>query len=194
MNDRHLHRIQVVIALALALFVAACSSGAAPLPTDGASATSQPPASTGGGGSGGSAGSGLPDKPVGTVPGDPGGGGNVVDPGKPTLVLPHPGQRDVHPVAIEDLSARVEGRRVIVNASWWSGVEPCYVLDSTAVKIDGKSITVSVREGSSARDVACIEIAMHKVTVIDLGELEPGAYAIAADKGDAEPIEITVNS
>ena len=118
----------------------------------------------------------------------------MVDPGKATLVLPHPGQLDVHNVSVEELTARVEGRRVIVNASWWSGVEPCYVLDSVAVKVDGTSITVSVREGSSARDAMCIEIAMHKVTVIDLGELEPGRYTIAADKGDARPIEVTVNA
>jgi hypothetical protein len=118
----------------------------------------------------------------------------VVDPGKPTLVLPHPGQLDAHPVSIEELNARVEGRRVVINATWWSGVEPCYVLDSTAVKIDGMTVTVSVREGSSARDVACIEIAIHKVTVIDLGELDPGTYTIVADKGDAEPIQVTVNS
>jgi hypothetical protein len=118
----------------------------------------------------------------------------VVDPGKPTLVLPHPGQLDPHPVSIEHLGVRVDGRRVVVTATWWSGVEPCYVLDSTAVKVDGKTVTVSVREGSSARDVACIEIAMHKVTVIDLGELDPGTYTIAADKGDARPVEVSVNS
>jgi hypothetical protein len=118
----------------------------------------------------------------------------VVDPGKPTLVLPHTGQLDPHPVSIEHLGVRVDGRRVVVTATWWSGVEPCYVLDSTAVKVDGKTVTVSVREGSSARDVACIEIAMHKVTVIDLGELDPGTYMIAADKGDARPVEVSVNS
>ena len=117
----------------------------------------------------------------------------MIEPGKPNLVIPRPGQLDVHPVAIEELAARVEGQRVIVNASWWSGVEPCYVLDSTAVKIDGPTITVSVREGAAQRDVACIEIAMHKVTVIDLGELEPGTYTIMADKGTADPIEVTVN-
>jgi hypothetical protein len=194
MNDRHRIRSHLVVSLALALFLAACSSGAASLPTDRAQTTNPPSASAGtGGGSDGSGGS-APDDPVGTAPSDPNGGGNVVDPGKPTLVLPHPGQLDVHPVSIEDLRARVEGRRVVVTASWWSGVEPCYVLDSTAVKIDGRTITVSVREGSSARDVACIEIAMHKVTVIDLGELEPGTYTIVADKGDAEPVEVTVNN
>ena len=116
------------------------------------------------------------------------------DPGKPTLVLPHPGQLDIHAVSIEDLGARVEGRRVVVSASWWSGVEPCYVLDSVAVKRDGQTIIIVVREGSSARDVACIEIAMHKVTVIDLGELDPGTYTIIAGNGDARPVEVTVNS
>jgi hypothetical protein len=189
MNHLVLPRPRFITGVALVLLLAACSSGAASLP----SSAGPSPSGGAGGGSGGSTGSAPPDSPVGTAPGNPGGGGDVLDPGKPSLVLPHPGQLDAHPVAIEKLTARVDGRRVVVNASWWSGVEPCYVLDSTAVKIDGTKITVSVREGASKRDVACIEIAMHKVTVIDLGELDPGTYTIAADQGDAPPIEVTVN-
>jgi hypothetical protein len=170
------------------LAVAACSSAAAPLPSD-TTGPNKPP----GGGSQGSTGSPQLDDPASAAPAGPSGGGNVIDPGKPTLVVPRPGQLDVHPVAIEELVARIEARRVIVNASWWSGVEPCYVLDSTAVKIDGKAITVSVREGASKRDVACIEIAMHKVTVIDLGDLDPGTYTIRPDQGSAQPIEVHVS-
>jgi hypothetical protein len=190
MNGHHLRR-NLLVGIALALLVVACSS-AASLPTDGAGGSSPSAPAPGGGGSSGSSGV-APDEPIGGSD-DPNGGGNVVDPGKPTLVLPRPGQLDPHPVSIEDLNARVEGRRVVVSATWWSGVEPCYVLDSVLVKRDGKAITVSVREGAGARDVACIEIAMHKVTVIDLGELEPGTYTIAADKGEAQPVEVTVNS
>jgi hypothetical protein len=195
MNDRHRNRRLLFSNIALViLLAAACSSSSASQPTDAAASSPSPAASSGaGGGSAGSSGSGGLDDPVGTVPGNPNGGGNVIDPGKPAFVLPKPGQLDPHPVSIEDLSARVEGHRVVVTATWWSGVEPCYVLDSAAVKIDGKSITVSVREGTGARDQPCIEIAVHKVTVIDLGELDPGTYTIAADKGEADPVEVTVN-
>jgi ABC-type transport system substrate-binding protein len=193
MNDSHRNRHLLFSSIALViLLAAACSSSSASQPID--AAASSPAASSGAGsGSAGSSGSGGLGDPVGSVPGNPNGGGNVIDPGKPTFVLPKPGQLDPHPVSIEDLSARVEGHRVLVTATWWSGVEPCYVLDSAAVKIDGKTITVSVREGTGARDQPCIEIAVHKVTIIDLGELAPGTYTIAADKGEADPVEVTVN-
>jgi hypothetical protein len=186
MSDRPRRRHHLVTGLVFAVLVAACSSGSAPLP---GSAGPSPSANAGGAGRG-STGSAPPHSTIGSVPGDL---GNVVDPGQPTLVLPRPGQLNVHPVAIEKLSAQLDGRRVAVSASWWSGVEPCYVLDSTAVKIDGGTITVSVRESAGRRDAACIEIAMHKVTVIDLGELDPGTYTIVADQGDAPPIDVTVN-
>jgi hypothetical protein len=195
MNDRHRlsHRLISSFALVI-LLAAACSSSSASQPIDAAASSPSPAGSPGaGGGSAGSSGSSGLEDPVGTVAGNPNGGGNVIDPGKPTFVLPKPGQLDPHPVSIEDLNARVEGHRVLVTATWWSGVEPCYVLDSAAVKIDGKTITVSVREGTGARDQPCIEIAVHKVTVIDLGELDPGTYTIAADKGEADPVEVTVN-
>src|SRR5919205_2028785 len=78
-------------------------------------------------------------------------------PGQPTLVFPKPGLKNVHPVTIEQLEARVAGRHVVLNARWWSGVEPCSVLDSVAVSRDGASITVSVREGSSNLQIACID-------------------------------------
>jgi hypothetical protein len=193
MNDRHRNRHLLFSSIALVILVAtACLSSSASQPID--AAASSPAASSGAdGGSAGSSGSGRLGDPVGSVPGNPNGGGNVIDPGKPTFVLPKPGQLDPHPVSIEDLSARVDGHRVLVTATWWSGVEPCYVLDSAAVKIDGKTITVSVREGTGDRDQPCIEIAVHKVTVIDLGELAPGTYTIAADKGEAGPVEVTVN-
>ena len=193
MNDRHRNRHLLFSSIALVILVATgCSSSSASRPI-GPAASSSAASSGAGGGSAGSSGSGGVDDPVGTAPGNPNGGGNVIDPGKPTFVLAKPGQLDPHPVSIEDLSARVERHRVLVTATWWSGVEPCYVLDSAAVKIDGKTITISLREGTGARDQPCIEIAVHKVTVIDLGELDPGTYTIAADKGEADPVNVTVN-
>jgi hypothetical protein len=146
------------------------------------------------GGAPGAGGGGAPGAgPIGGGPISGGGGGGPVDPGQPSLVLPKPGQQNVHPVSIDKLSARVEGRHVVLNARWWSGVEPCSVLDSVAARQDGQTITVSVREGSSGANVACIDIAMLKATVIDLGDLAPGDYTIAADLGPAVAITVTVN-
>jgi hypothetical protein len=177
------------IALGLVLTVGACSAGAAPFPSTGAT---PPPGSyipaTGGPTEPAAV---SPETPVSTEPGGTdGGGGDGL--GKPKVVVPQPGATNVHPVAIERIVAKIDGRHVKLNAIWWSGIEPCTVLDSTAFKIDGSTITVSVREGTGDGDVACIEIAVQKLTVIDLGELDPGSYTIVADKGDAPPLDITV--
>jgi hypothetical protein len=134
-----------------------------------------------------------PDAPISTdgpssLPGD----APPADGAQPTFVAPRPGQQSVHDVSVEQLSAKVAGRHVVLNARWWSGVEPCSVLDSVAVTNAGGTIKVAVREGSSARDVACIDIAMLKVTAIDLGDLEPGAYTVVASQGSAPGIAITV--
>jgi hypothetical protein len=160
----------------LAFAVLGCSAGSVPAP-------STPPASL------------PPDAPVAVDPGagNVGGGGAGIQPGQPTLVLPKPGQQNVHDVSIEELTARVAGRHVVLNARWWSGVEPCSVLDSVAVSRSGQTITVSVREGSGKGDVMCPDIAMLKVTPIDLGDLEPGDYTIAAQQGPAPAIVVTVS-
>jgi hypothetical protein len=146
----------------------------------------------------------APDAPITAAPSQAGdgvvgggGGGLPAQPGQPALLVPKPGQLNVHDVGIDELTARVAGRHVVLNAHWASGVEPCNVFDSVAVTRDATKITVAIREGSSAdvtqRGVACIEIAMLKVTAIDLGDLEPGAYTIAASEGTAPPIEVTVD-
>jgi len=134
-----------------------------------------------------------PDAPISTdAPPHPPGDAPPVDAGQPTLVTPRPGQQNVHDVSIEQLSAKIAGRHVALNARWWSGVEPCSILDSIAVTKAGATITIAVREGSSGRDVACIDIAMLKVTAIDLGDLEPGAYTVVASQGSAPGIAVTV--
>jgi hypothetical protein len=170
MNTSHV----AFVALALAISLFGCSAAAAPPPT--ASPGSLPP-----------------DGPISTSPSDMPGGVAPIGPGQPTLVFPKPGQHNVHDVAIEQLSARVAGRHVVLNARWWSGVEPCSVLDSVAVNNVGGTITVAVREGSGAGDVACIDIAMLKVTAIDLGDLMPGDYTIVASQGQAPGIAVTVS-
>jgi hypothetical protein len=174
------------VLLALALALAGCSAAApnAPSPSPTQPSANPSPASK------------SPGEPP-TPPDDGviggGGGGANPQPGQPTLVLPKPGQLDVHDVAIEQLTAKVAGRHVVVNAQWWSGVEPCNVLDSVAVERAGQTITISVREGSSDRAAMCIQIAMLKVTAIDLGELEPGEYMIAAATGSTAAIALKVS-
>jgi hypothetical protein len=124
--------------------------------------------------------------PDGQVPGGP----QVPD--RPQLVVPVPGQAEIHPVSVRKLVAQVEGRRVLLNAHWESGVEPCSVLDSVRVGREGSSITVTLLEGSGNPDAMCIMIAVSKVTVIDLGILETGTYTIRADPGDAAPLTVIV--
>jgi hypothetical protein len=162
-----------VLALACAVSVLGCAGAslpASPSPTSG----SLPP-----------------DGPISTdAPSDMPGAAPPL--GQPTLVIPKPGQRNVHDVAIEQLSARVAGRHVVLNARWWSGVEPCSVLDSIAVSRTAQTITVAVREGSGPGEVACIDIAMLKVTAIDLGDLEPGDYTVVASQGSAPGVAVTV--
>jgi hypothetical protein len=132
-----------------------------------------------------------PDTPVSTdVPPDGGATGGA--PGGDGLVLPKPGQLDVHPVAMDVLTATVDGRHVIVTASWTSGVEPCYTLDSILVATTDHAYTITIREGHGPDDVACIEIAQIKHAEIDLGDLEPGAYTISDSHGGAAPIGVVV--
>jgi hypothetical protein len=181
-------RLALITGLLLATTLGACSAGAAPSPTPAASTTPQPsptaapPTQVPGG-----IGSDGPNTGIG------GGGGVNPDPGQANFVVPRPGTRDPHPVSIQSLQAQVDGRRVIVIATWTSGVEPCYQLDTAAVKRDANSFTVALTEGhGGAEDVACIEIAMEKSTRIDLGELEPGDYTVSAQDSPAEPITFTI--
>jgi len=151
-------------------------------------AASPPPAPSdvpGGGGSSGAPGTGI------GAPTDPG----PIDPGtgEGKLVVPRPGQLNPHPLPTAQLEATVDGRRVLVKATWWSGVEPCYVLDSVKVERSGNDIAITLIEGTSDPNAMCIEIAMQKSTIIDLGELEPGTYTISSPGGDATPVTVTVS-
>jgi hypothetical protein len=114
-------------------------------------------------------------------------------PGQPTLVIAKPGQLNPRPIPAATLEASVDGRRVLVKATWWSGVEPCYVLDSVKVDRAGFEIAITMIEGTSDPNAACIEIAMQKATIVDLGELEPGTYTITSPGGEAPPITVTVS-
>ena len=133
-----------------------------------------------------------PDLPVATEPAPPGdgGGGAPIDGVK--VVTPRPGQLDVHPVSAETLRAEVDGRKVLVTIDWWSGVEPCTILDTIVVERGEGSFAITLREGRGPEEVACIAIAEQHRAFVDLGELEPGTYTISDATGGAPAITVTV--
>jgi hypothetical protein len=170
------------------LVIGACTTGA----RQGTGPSGDPPAASPGGSTAGGTGDGSTGAPGAGIgqPGLP----STVDPGlgEPTVVVPKPGRLAPHPVGATRIEGRVDGRKVVVRLIWWSGVAPCSVLDSVDVAPSGKDIVLTIREGADRLGVACIELAMLKATVVDLGELEPGTYAISAG-GDAPPIQVVVS-
>ena len=167
-------RLGAAIVLATML-LAACSATASPT-------ASAPPFGT------------SPDAPVSAPPS--GGSGGGTDPGGigggGALVVPKPGQLDVHDVSIDELQARVQGNSIFVTASWTSGVEPCNVLDQIVVAEGTGSYAITLREGHGPENVVCIEIAMTKRTEFEIPNVKPGTYQISDATGRATPIEVTV--
>ena len=172
----------VVAGLLAALTLAGCASTGAPSSPPSSSPPVTDPAP--GGGTSGDPGTGIVG-PVNPAPADPVGG-------EPTLVIARPGQLNPRPLGATLIETSVDGRHVLVKLTWWSGVEPCNVLDSIKVERTGTDIALTIIEGSSDLDAACIEIAMQKATIVDLGELEPGRYTISSPGGDAAPVTITI--
>lgn len=180
-------RSTLAVGLILSLALAGCASSAAPSATPSSPPTQPPPTAVPGGGS---------DGPSSAEPGVIGGGGGGIAPapGQPRIVQPKPGTTvDPNPVSIETLEAQIDGRGVVILATWTSGVEPCYTLDTVTVDQAGNEFTISMTEGSADADAMCIEIAEQHATGVDLGELEPGDYRVVAKDGTAEPIEFTVS-
>ncbi|MET8142043.1 hypothetical protein ABZU32_17180 [Sphaerisporangium sp. NPDC005288] len=132
---------------AAGLFLAAACGGA-PAPTTGAS--------------------GSPDDAVSapagtaqvTTPAAPAAGPSPTRPKGPTV---HPRK-----VRWEKVRPSRDGRRLTVI--WWSGVEPCSVLDRVGVRETAKSVTITLYEGQArgAENTACIEIAVQKSTTVKL--------------------------
>ncbi|MFC6578069.1 hypothetical protein [Planomonospora parontospora] len=92
-------------------------------------------------------------------------------------VEPTHGPRPVKPTGDADdprrvpwLKARPYKNGRTLRVVWWSGVEPCNVLDRVTVKETSKRVTVTLWEGpsSKAQNVACIEIAIQKSTTVKL--------------------------
>ena len=154
-------------------------------PSDPATVGSEPGVSEPGAGSPGDPGSGI------VLPIDP----TPIDPaaGQPTIFIPKPGRLNPHPVSPQSLRASVDGRHVLVKVTWASGIAPCSVLDSVKVERSGRTIALTVIEGADQLDVMCAELAMFKATIVDLGDLEPGAWTITAPNSEAAPIELTIS-
>lgn len=193
-------RLLGALLIVLVAALAACSAGSAsPNPSADPSQPSGPSQSPGAEPSG-EASEGAPASPDGEGPIDPGDGigdgtepgGGPGQPGTPELVVPRPGQQMVQRVGASALDARVDGRHVVLNARFWSGVEPCSVLDSVDVARNGQTIDITLLVGTSDPDAMCMALAVEKVVVVDLGELEPGTYTIGSENGDAEPISVEV--
>ena len=86
------------------------------------------------------------------------------------LVEPTPGMADVRSHAFDHAVVNDDGSSVTVF--FWSGVEPCYVLDHIDVDTGSNAITITLFEGhdTNAGDVACIDIALLKKVVVQLDE------------------------
>ena len=107
-----------------------------------------------------------PDTPVTSGP------GTTEPPAKagPTRVRPKPGMEDVRPVGWEKVKKAKSGRSL--DVIYWSGVEPCYVLDRVDVEYGTKTVIVTLYEGHNPadKDTACIDIALQKVVKVKLDE------------------------
>ena len=136
-----------------------------------------------------------PDAPVSAPPSDP---GQPVDPSvEPPIgakpILPKPGQAiNIHAVPAESLAARVDGTTIHVQAVWTSGVEPCTILDSIVVDKGEGTYTVTLREGNSPQEIACIAIAEQHVTEFEIPNVAAGTWQIVDSGGVAAPVQVTV--
>jgi len=191
-----------LLALAFALLMAACGVAAAPSPSPTIllpTPTPVPGASGGsaGGGTGGATGGGTNgsgNTGSGVIVAPPGNGGPLGDPnlGQAQLVVPQPGQLDLHPASVVLIRTAVDGRHVSVELRWWSGIAPCTVLDSVTVARTGSTFMLTPLEGSTGQLVACEDIAQLKATIVDLGDLEPGTYTIQAS-GNPPSVDVVVS-
>ena len=163
--------------LTLSLVLAACGSASTPSAAPSDAPASQPPAST------------APEDPVSAPPSD--GNGGVIDPGA-KVVVPRPGQLDVHAVPADSLVATVEGSTIKVTATWTSGVEPCNILDSIVVDRGAGVFTITLREGHGPEEIACIAIAETHVTEFEIPDVAAGTYTLKDSQGLAPDVQVTV--
>ncbi len=90
--------------------------------------------------------------------------------GTPQVVEPTPGMDNVRPTAFD--TATIGNDDTTLTIVFWSGVEPCSVLDHVTLSYAADTVTVTLFQGSdpNAGDVACIDIAVQKQVTITLDE------------------------
>lgn len=83
------------------------------------------------------------------------------------LTEPRPGQANVRARRWE--TAAVHDDDVTIDITYWSGVEPCYVLDRVEVREEAARVVITLYEGSQPGfDGACTEQAVERTTRIRL--------------------------
>jgi hypothetical protein len=89
---------------------------------------------------------------------------------RPLIVVPRPGMADVRPTAFTSATVLPDDRTVDVR--FWSGIEPCSVLDHVDVAYGTDTVTITLFEGSdpSAGMVACPAIAVSKQVTVPLDQ------------------------
>jgi hypothetical protein len=77
---------------------------------------------------------------------------------------------DVHATVFDTATIDDDDRTVTI--AFWSGIEPCAVLDHIDVAYGTGVVTITLFQGHdpNAGDVACIEIAVLKQTTVTLEE------------------------
>ncbi len=107
--------------------------------------------------------------PVVSTPIQPPGAADPAPNGRPRLVAPRPGMAQVRAVKWE--SAEPDGTRAVV-VTYWSGVEPCNVLDHVTVTYRPDAVRIALHEGSDpkAAEQVCIDIGIQKSVRVALTE------------------------
>ncbi|MEN3535025.1 hypothetical protein AAH991_07935 [Microbispora sp. ZYX-F-249] len=113
--------------------------------------------------------SGAPSGAPGSAPGGaPGGAPGSTPSGAPSPVTPAGPTLNPRKVPWESATPTGDGRSL--DVVWWSGVEPCNVLDRVEVTETAREVTVTLYEGQDRRspDAMCIAIAVLKSTKVQL--------------------------
>jgi len=111
-----------------------------------------------------------PDATVATVPCIPGPQRRP----QPLIVVPRSGMANIRSMAFTSATVRSDDRTLDVR--FWSGVEPCSVLDHVEVAYGTDAVTITLFEGSdpSAGMVACPDIAMLNQVTVQLAQALAG--------------------